>query len=422
VTKTTLGITRRRALSFTIILIVFLVVADSLIVIQQTNLLQNEFYEHTLNEIKLFDRLVSGALTKGDYVSVEEAVARWGGEQEDIIKLKITAANGYTIANYEQDHAALASQSFDASIDFGFNNHATITVIKDWSAVNDVIGKLVYQLIAFSVVLVALLGIALQRAAILPLQKEFNEHMQTEERLRQQAAALQESNRELESYSYSIAHDLRSPLRSITSFSQILGEEAGLKLNVEEKEYLKRIVTASKHMADLIDDILELGRITRSELQYTFVDLTALAKSIVKQIYIEDDNRKIDWQIHDNLTATGDRKLLALVLENLLRNAYKYTCKQNHAQIEFGSTIVTKGGKSRLTFFVRDNGVGFDMEYADKLFQPFQRLHTDDIFKGTGIGLATVQRIIHRHGGQVWASAEVDEGATFYFTLGAKSQ
>ena len=417
-TSTSLRRTRRTVLSFTIILMVFLIVEDGLVITQQTNMLRSEISSHTKHEFDLFNKLVVGSLTKGDYVAVEEAVSQWGRERQNILELNITAANGFNIASYKRDNAAVESKRFQARLKFGFDNYATITVVKDMSAVSAVIKKLTYQLVVFSIVLVTLLGFLLQRTAVRPLQKEINEHEHTEEKLRQQAVELRESNNELESYSYSIAHDLRSPLRSIISFSQIIEEEAGHKLNTEEKEYFERIVTASKRMAELIDDILELGRITRSELQYTEVDLSALAKVAVERICMASEHREIDLQIQENLTALGDKRLLALALDNLLGNACKYSSMKNHVHIEFGSTVVNKGNKESLTYFVRDNGVGFDMKYADNLFKPFHRLHNNELFEGTGIGLATVQRIIHRHGGKIWAEAEVGKGASFYFTLG----
>ncbi|MFV1997226.1 MAG: ATP-binding protein, partial [Acidiferrobacterales bacterium] len=213
------------------------------------------------------------------------------------------------------------------------------------------------------------------------------------------------------------SHDLRSPLRSIMGFSQILKEDASDKLNVEEKEQFERIIGASRRMAELIDDILELGRVTRSEVQQITVNLSALAKSAVERLCLTDETREVDWQIEEGLTVVGDKKLLALMLDNLLGNACKYSSKQTRARIEFGRTVVAHDDKEGPVYFVRDNGVGFDMRYADKLFKPFHRLHHHTAFEGTGIGLATVQRIVHRHGGHIWAEAKEGKGATFFFTF-----
>jgi signal transduction histidine kinase len=234
-----------------------------------------------------------------------------------------------------------------------------------------------------------------------------------EEEVTGRTLELTAANRELESYSYSIAHDLRAPLRSVTSFCQVFLEDAGEKLNADEKDSLQRVVSASKYMAQLIDDILKLARITRSELKLGAVDLGALARAVVERLCESGLARNVACNIQDGLVATGDRKLLTLVLDNLIGNACKYTSKTEHARIEFGAK--EKDGET--VFFVKDNGVGFNMRHASKLFTPFQRLHKPEEFEGTGIGLATVQRVIHRHGGRVWAKGEVDKGATFYFTL-----
>jgi PAS domain S-box-containing protein len=229
---------------------------------------------------------------------------------------------------------------------------------------------------------------------------------------------LQRSNKELEAYSYSIAHDLRAPLRTITSFSQIIQEEAGNKLNTEEMGYFGRIIIASKRMAELIDDILRLSRITREDVSLKAVDFSQLAEEARERICMVDKERKIDWHIQSGLMVVADRRLLAMLLDNLLGNAHKYTAKTLQASIEFGC----KSHQGTTHYFVRDNGAGFDMKYADRLFSPFHRLHGHDDFEGSGIGLATVQRIVERHNGRVWADSEVNKGATFYFTLSSSSE
>ena len=415
---TPLGKTRRSVFAFTLILIIFLVVADGLIIFQQNKILRTEVAANTQHELDLFGKLVVGSLTKGDYVAVEEAILQWGKAQHNIVELRITAANNFIIANYKRETDSIKNEKFQRKIEFGFNNKATIALVKDMSAVGIAVQELAYQLILFSLLFVGFLGYLLQRVALRPLQQEISEHEQTENKLRMQAVELQESNKELESYSYSIAHDLRGPLRSIISFSQILDEEAGHKFSSEEKEYFGRIIVASKRMVELIDDILELGRITRSEIQNVEVDLTALAKSALERFCIEGGDRKVEWQVQEDLVVLGDKSLIALALDNLLENACKYSSVKNDVRIQFGVTSVSKGGNTIKAYFVRDNGVGFDMRYADKLFQPFHRLHDDALFEGTGIGLATAERVIHRHGGEIWAESEPNDGACFYFTLG----
>jgi light-regulated signal transduction histidine kinase (bacteriophytochrome) len=231
--------------------------------------------------------------------------------------------------------------------------------------------------------------------------------------LQHRAEELEASNRELEAFSYSVSHDLRAPLRTVDGFSQALLEDCSERLNSEEKDYLDRICAASQQMAQLIDDLLSLSRITRTAITRESVDLSALAESILTELRNAEPERRVDFAITQGLTANGDERLLRVALSNLLGNSWKFTGKCARPKVEFGA-IKNNG---MLAYFVRDNGAGFDMAYMDKLFGPFQRLHTMTEFKGTGIGLATVQRIIRRHGGRVWAEAQVGRGATFFFTL-----
>lgn len=222
-------------------------------------------------------------------------------------------------------------------------------------------------------------------------------------------------NKELESFSYSVSHDLRAPLRAIDGFSLALLEDCEPKLESEEKEHLRRIRAATGHMGRLIDDMLNLARTARYELVRSRVDLSALAREIFSELLAAEPERRVTVMIAPGQVAEGDRTLLRVVLDNLLGNAWKFTSKRPDARIEFG--VQAKG--TRTVYFVRDNGAGFDMSYADKLFGAFQRLHTGSEFPGSGIGLATVQRIVHRHGGRVWAESALGEGATFYFEIGS---
>jgi light-regulated signal transduction histidine kinase (bacteriophytochrome) len=226
-------------------------------------------------------------------------------------------------------------------------------------------------------------------------------------------AELQAANRELESFSYSVSHDLRAPLRAIDGFSRILLEDYSNKLDADGKDSLTRIRVASQRMGQLIDDLLQLSRHTRSEMRRAPVDLSALARTVADELQKTEPARRVEFVIQPDLAAEADASLMRAVLENLLGNAWKFTGKQSAAKIEFGRT--TREGVP--AFFVRDNGAGFDMKYAGKLFGAFQRLHAVTEFPGTGVGLATVQRVIHRHGGRVWAESTPGHGATFYFTL-----
>jgi light-regulated signal transduction histidine kinase (bacteriophytochrome) len=244
--------------------------------------------------------------------------------------------------------------------------------------------------------------------------RRLNEEL--ERRVEERTAELAMVNKELEAFSYSVSHDLRAPLRAIDGFSKVLLDEYGGKLDEQACHYLDRVRTGSQKMSGLINDLLDLSGITRATLRKESISLTELARGVVAELQNREPSRKVIVEIADGLTSCGDSRLIAIVLVNLLGNALKYTAKRPEAQIAFGQE--NKGNET--VFYVRDNGAGFDMAYAGKLFAPFQRLHRDSEFEGTGIGLATVQRIVSRHGGRIWAEAVVDAGATFYFTLGDK--
>lgn len=247
-----------------------------------------------------------------------------------------------------------------------------------------------------------------QRAAQRRIQ-ELNDN------LARQNAELHAINQELEAFSYSVSHDLRAPLRAIDGFSQILLKENSGQLDEKGLDRLQRVRRAAQHMGGLIDDLLKLSRVTRAELQYQSVNLSELAKDVVDALRKLEPERGIAVEIAPGLSARGDPKLLRIALDNLLGNAWKFTSRTAPARIEFRRAETDQGP----AFQVLDNGAGFDMAYADKLFGAFQRLHDTGEFPGTGIGLATVQRVVHKHGGRIWAQAEVGRGATFNFTLGA---
>jgi two-component system sensor histidine kinase/response regulator len=222
-------------------------------------------------------------------------------------------------------------------------------------------------------------------------------------------------NAELESFSYSVSHDLRAPLRTVDGFSQMLEEALGPDLEGEAGEYLKRIRRASKRMGQLIEDLLALAKVGRQGMTVEQVDVTHVATSVVEALRLNEPDRQLEIVIAPGLAASADRRLVRIVFENLLGNAWKFTSKRTHGRVEVGRSLTDDG----VAFYVRDNGAGFDPAYAERLFAAFQRLHKEAEFPGTGIGLATVQRVVHRHGGRIWAEASVDEGATFYFTLTA---
>jgi PAS domain S-box-containing protein len=243
--------------------------------------------------------------------------------------------------------------------------------------------------------------------------RDISERKKWEQVIFLRTVELEAANKELEAFSYSVSHDLRAPLRSIDGFSQALLEDCGENLTEQGKGYLHRIRAATQRMGALIDDLLNLSKVTRAEIRHERLNISNLARSIAADYCKRQPDRAVDFQIEDGLEVFGDARLLRIVLENLLANAWKFTSRRAHTAIEFG--LVEANGSD--AYFVRDNGAGFDAAYADRLFGAFQRLHAAAEFPGTGIGLATVQRIIHRHGGKVWADGAVDRGATFYFTL-----
>ncbi len=239
------------------------------------------------------------------------------------------------------------------------------------------------------------------------------------EQLEQRAAELEAANKELEAFSYSVSHDLRSPLHSIDGFSQVLLEDYADRLDAEGQEHLKHVRSSCQQMEEIINALLALSKMMRTEMFRQKVDLSVLARQIADELKAKAPDRAVDFVIANDLTANADAQLLRVVLENLLNNAWKFTSKKPRARIEVGSLLQSNGDQ---VFYVRDDGAGFDMEHAQKLFSPFKRLHKTSDFQGTGIGLATVQRVIARHGGKIWASAAIDHGATFCFTLAAANK
>jgi signal transduction histidine kinase len=246
-------------------------------------------------------------------------------------------------------------------------------------------------------------------------QDEINRlNLDLEKRVQERTAQLQEANRELEAFSFSVSHDLRAPLRAIDGFSEALLEDFGEKVDDDMRSFLARIRSATLRMSQLIEDLLNLARISRVDMQRQSVDMSAMARQTLAELQQREPEREVEVSVWDGVVVQGDGRLLRVVLENLLGNAWKFTSRSAKPLIEFGMMRES----DRTVLFVRDNGAGFDMAHADKLFGAFQRLHGSTEFPGTGIGLATVQRVIHRHRGQIWCHAEPGRGAVFYFTVG----
>jgi PAS domain S-box-containing protein len=235
-----------------------------------------------------------------------------------------------------------------------------------------------------------------------------------EQRVTERTAELKATNKELEAFAYSISHDLRAPLRHMAGYAELLQKNASSILDEKSRRYMTMILEAAKRMGDLIDDLLAFSRIGRAETQKTVVSLEQLVKEALNEVRPETEGRNMDWRVGALPNLYGDRAMLRVALVNLVANAVKFTRTRPQAQIEIGCA---DGKEDEIVVFIRDNGVGFDMKYVNKLFGVFQRLHRAEEFEGTGIGLATVQRIIHRHGGKIWADALVDQGATFYFSV-----
>jgi signal transduction histidine kinase len=255
------------------------------------------------------------------------------------------------------------------------------------------------------------------------LVKSFNEmlnelqksHEELERRVAERTRELLSANRELEAFSYSVSHDLRGPLDAINGFSYLMMQQFGPGIGTRQQELLENIRASSRKMTGLIDDLLNLSRVTSSAMRTETVDLSGTARSIMEELCASSPERKVEFIGADKAEVIGDARLLRILMDNLLRNAWKYTSHHDRARIEFG--VIRENG--RIMHFVKDDGSGFDPRAADRLFQPFQRLHSAAEFPGSGVGLATVQRIVRRHGGEVWATGEIEKGATFYFTINA---
>jgi PAS domain S-box-containing protein len=331
---------------------------------------------------------------------------------ETIIKGESLMLPGWDNAPYQEREAFLASYSMRAILAvpliregkvFGALSVYTRTREKTWTNDLENLLRIVGDIIVN----------ALERKQAEESIRKFNEEL--EQRVIQRTQQLEAANQELEAFAYSVSHDLRAPLRAIDGFSLALIEDYSSQLDEGAISYLDRVRAASQRMGQLIDDLLKLSRVTRSEMVHHTVNLSALVDEIADELQGTEPMRNVTFHIQPGVTARGDQQLLRVMLTNLLNNAWKFTSKKEQSVIEFGRL---DDNPDVPIYFVRDNGVGFNMDYADKLFGTFQRLHSTHEFEGTGIGLATVKRIVLRHGGRIWAEGDVNHGATFYFTLG----
>jgi signal transduction histidine kinase len=294
------------------------------------------------------------------------------------------------------------------SLTFSIASGLAFTTYTDPFGVTNAVGHF-FQIVSFFLVYSAFI----ETVMLKPQDILYRNLQQSKEEVTKLNSELETANKEMESFSYTVSHDLKAPLRHMDGFSRALFEDYADKLDEQGKDYLQKISSASQTMSALIDDILKLSRITRVPLEVQTLKLSEIAEQVASELRRSEPQRNVEFRITPGLIASGDRVLLKLVFDNLLGNAFKFTGKCSHAIIEFGF----KSDKGVSIYFVKDNGAGFDMTYVDRLFQPFRRLHSEKDFPGTGIGLASVQRVISRHHGRVWVEGEVGKGATFYFTL-----
>lgn len=411
--------TNRNALAaFAGVLALFMLLGGGLVIYEQRQLLLEDAKRDLDDQLLLLGELATDALLRSDYASVESVIMAWAQKHPDIVRARVVAPNGFELAHYARD-VARAGVTRSREVAVNGRTLVLIEVTKDHSALDEQLLAPSYRFMAITILFITLMGWflwrAIKRNALRPLHAESARREFTEDELRRGGQALEAANKELDAFCYSVSHDLRAPLRGIDGFSQILLEDYSDKLDAAGQSYLRRVRAATQRMGLLIDDLLRLSRLSTAPLTITDIDLSALAQDITQELRQREPARDVVVNITTGISARGDVQLLHSVLENILGNAWKYAAKTHGAVIEFG--VTQQAGET--VYFVHDNGAGFDMKYADKLFGAFQRLHKPEEFSGVGIGLALAMRIVRRHGGRIWAEAQPDQGATFYFTLAA---
>ncbi len=408
---------RRAMVVFVGVLIFFSALGGALLVWQQRQALADHAVRSLDTDINALGDLAADALARSDYASVERMFGHWFDNHPRVQLMKVTTPDGAELLRFEQSPGTSVTVTRRKDILLDGRRLATIEVTQGEAKLGSEIVMLSYQFFAGAILFVSLLGwllwLTLQRTALRPLEEEIKRREYTEFELRQRTQQLEIANKELDAFCYSISHDLRAPLRAIDGFSQVVLEDYRDKLDAQGQSHLQRICAATQRLGNLIDDLLRLSRYALQELVPKNVNLSALAQQFIEQRQAAEGSRQVACNIAPHLHARGDPQLLRVVIHNLLDNAWKFSSAKAAAVIEFGA--VAQDGQQ--VFFVRDNGAGFDMQYATKLFGAFQRLHKQTEFPGSGIGLALVQRILNRHGGDIWAEAATGEGAVFYFTL-----
>lgn len=349
-------------------------------------------------------------LLKYQLADVEQFMDQWVANHADVLLFEAYSPGGQLISRFARDSDSPYLLEDTHEVRYQERHLLTLTMHRDYAQAELLLRQMRNRLLGFSLLITIALGLMLwlvfRHLALVPLEKEISRRRLAEQELNA-------INKELDAFAYSVSHDLRAPLRGIDGFSLALLEDYGEKLDENGQDYVQRIRKGCVRMGSLIDDMLQLSRLSRGEIKRAEVDLSNLAREVVSELQKGEPTRQVKIKIQPGLKADGDPALLRAVLDNLLGNAWKFTGKTSAAAITLGAL----NEEGRQLFFVRDNGVGFDMAYADKIFTAFQRLHRADEFEGTGIGMATVQRIIHRHGGTIRAEGAEGKGATFYFSL-----
>jgi signal transduction histidine kinase len=409
---------RRALLAFTGALAALVMAVTVVVVVLQRQQLLSGEREDLEIEMLLLGELATEALLRSDYTTVEGLVQRWVDRHDHLTGIKAVMPNGFVLADMRKAHAAREPLTVSQDVVFDGRVLMTLHAVADFSKKEGGFAVIVVQAMVVALVLILLLSQVLwwtlKRTALQPLELQIRQREEKEHELLRRTADLEAALKELESFSYSVSHDLRGPLRAIDGFSHALIEDYGAVLDDNARGYIARTRAASQRMGLIIDDMLELSRMTRREMVVGDVDLSALVHDTLARLAQAEPDRRVETEVAEGIRARGDASLLAIVIDNLLRNAWKYTARTEVARISFG---VARQGEQTV-YCVRDNGAGFDMAYVGKLFQPFQRLHSAQEYPGTGIGLATVARIIHRHAGQIWAEGAPGQGASLYFTLG----
>ena len=418
---TTWQTTNRRALlAFTAVLSAVVITAALSVALLQRQYLLNQEKSNFQIEMTLLGELATEALLRSDYDTVESLIRRWMDTHEHITEIRAEMPNSFVLVEIQKNMDMPLHDPIKISHPVSFNGRTLMTLYatSDISDMQTGYTRIIINTTLISLLFILLLGWLLwntiKRTALAPLQAQVLGREQQDRELIQRSSELEMALKELETFSYSVSHDLRAPLRAIDGFSRVVLEDHAEQLDDVGRGYLQRVVAAVQRMSLLIDDLLALSKVSRYTLTITDVNLSALATDIVTELQEQSPQRQVKIDIAPNLFARGDSQLLRVVLSNLLGNAWKYTGKKPDAHIEFACN---QHGNNPPLFCVRDNGVGFDMQYADKLFLPFQRLHSVEEFPGSGIGLATVARIIQRHGGRIWAEGQTGLGTIVCFTL-----